>query len=178
MKVGYHTEEHLHEIINRKMNEISEVGFTFWGYGGTVCHPTKQVQKFVEEAIRNGCTPTLVMIKTKSPYKAKDSHSSKLSVDGKDWSCIPEGIRITGSNYALKCRNLTEQSQMQIDLFDYKVGIGSMSGSLIPSYFKYRVDKACAILDTSDQSQRTAEQMIVSVSYTAELVEPFAVFVR
>ena len=49
MKVGFHAGEEWNEIIARKQGEISSTGVTFWGYGGSACHPLRQVQPFAHE---------------------------------------------------------------------------------------------------------------------------------
>lgn len=54
MKYGVHAGHTVEEIIARKSEEYHRTGKMFWGYGGTICHPTKQVQPFVRDIISRG----------------------------------------------------------------------------------------------------------------------------
>ncbi len=50
MKYRVHASEKVESIIQRKSKEHEGIKQTFWwGYGGKVCHPIKQVQPFVKE---------------------------------------------------------------------------------------------------------------------------------
>ena len=51
MKVGQHAGEDFESIIKRKTEEIKNTGMSFWGYGGPMCHPTKQIQPFAKSVI-------------------------------------------------------------------------------------------------------------------------------
>src|SRR5438477_290714 len=46
MKVGNHANETWEQILERKRKEYDRTGRTFWGYGGTTCHPLGVVQPF------------------------------------------------------------------------------------------------------------------------------------
>jgi hypothetical protein len=52
MKIGGHGDETLHQILERKRKEYNDTGISFWGYGGTACHPLKQVRPFALETIQ------------------------------------------------------------------------------------------------------------------------------
>ena len=175
MKVGYHTDETLDDIIERKANEEEECGKIFWGYGGTVCHPLTQIKPFVRRALDQALRPMLVMAFTPSRFAKADSEwAREMSVDNKVWTRIPASAYVKGSRYAIICRNF-ERVNMQIDLRAYEVAVGQKKGMQLSEYIRHRVDKACAFL-VREPHQEGAKGL--GISYVADLVEPYAVFVR
>lgn len=172
MKVGAHAKEDLDGIIERKKAEESKVGFMFWGYGGSLCHPTKQVHIFAQESLQAGYPLTLVMTTTKSRLLNQGTIASHYSEDKETWSQIPKDLVVTGSKYALVCKNLTPVD-FEIDLADYIVGVGPSRGRSLSEYIGDRVDKACAA-----RTQSRGDTNSLNVCYVAELVPPFAVFLR
>ena len=46
MKGGPHAGSGWRDIVDWKIGDLQAAGVTFWGYGGSVCHPTRQVQPF------------------------------------------------------------------------------------------------------------------------------------
>lgn len=50
MKAGTHADESLDRILVRKTREVSGAGFCLWGYGGSSCHPIRQVQIHAQRA--------------------------------------------------------------------------------------------------------------------------------
>ena len=175
MKIGYHADEDLAQILARKKREEEECGVIFWGYGGNACHPTNQVLPFVSHAIAAQQRPVLAMKVTQSRFSGECRFATEFSVDGVDWNPLPPGAIVKGSRYALICRNI-QQVDAQLNLAEYTVAIGPSVGKQLNSYLRYRVDKACAWFtgdSSSDDGLHTAD-----ISYVADLVEPYAVFVR
>jgi hypothetical protein len=173
MKVGFHVDESLIQIVTRKRLEGKRCGIIFWGYGGATCHPIKQVIPFAVEAKHAEISPVAVFSPTTSPLQTSMVHASELSEDGILWSPMPEGASVTGSRYALICEKLEEIDGL-VNLSMYQVAIGPSQGKLLSEYLRFRVDKACAkLIETVDQNQVTA-----CVSYIATLVPPYAVLIR
>jgi hypothetical protein len=173
MKIGFHADEDLASIILRKRREQDESGTIFWGYGGVACHPTKQVLPFVYEAVFNNRSPYLAMSVTQSRFAGPAECAKEYSIDGKAWLPLPRGVMVKGSKYAIVCKNL-EPIRREIDLASYGVSVGPSRGKSLSDYLKYRVDKACATLaDRQEPSTKLTE-----ISYVAEIVNPFAVFLR
>jgi hypothetical protein len=173
MKIGFHADEDLESIIARKRREQEESGMIFWGYGGVACHPTKQVLPFVYEAIFNNRLPYLAMSVTQSRFAGPAKCAKEYSTDGKSWLPLPAGVTVKGSKYAVICKNL-EPIQKQIDLSMYGVSVGPSRGKALSDYLKYRVDKACATL--SDEPLPSTK--LTDISYVAEIVNPYSVFLR
>ena len=61
IKAGFHGSQSLKAIITRKVAEERNLGFVFWGYSGTLCHPRTQVQPFVNECRKIGNPIKVVM---------------------------------------------------------------------------------------------------------------------
>ena len=175
MKVGFHTDETLEDIVSRKKKENLHGPF-FWGYGGTVCHPKNQVQLFAEEAQARGQKVYLLMSFTPSKFTASPTVSSHYSADNVTWKPVPDYALITGSKYALVCRGIYEVN-VEINLSEYVVGVGPNKGIRVPDYLRKRVDKACAIHKPLGDVQDTQERLL-KIQYVSELVEPYAVFLR
>ncbi len=173
MKVGCHAREGIDEIYRRKALEEAENGVFYWGYGGTLCHPSQQVHRLARLALANNELPLVAMIPTESKFVGSNSIASELSVDRHSWLEIPPEVAIYGSRYALVCTDL-RRVDIEIDLSQYMIAVGPSRGTLLSRYMCYRVDKACA-LKTDDESRR---EKMASVGYTARLVSPFAVFLR
>jgi hypothetical protein len=174
MKVGFHTTETLDCIIARKREEDS-VGPFYWGYGGTVCHPVNQIQPFVRESISQSQTVYLLMSFTPSKYIASEVVSTHFSTDRQEWRTLPDYVRITGSKYALVCRNIREVDLL-VNLDDYVVGIGPKIGTRASDYLRQRVDKMCAKYQPTVDKSTTSKKL--QIQYIAEIVEPYAVFLR
>jgi len=177
MKVGTHANEDLADIIKRKSREIEETGYAMWGYGGNTCHPSSMVQPFARDFAGRGRPIHLVMEQMNSNHFAEPLCAAEYSVDGINWTHVPETIQVRGSRYALVINKLrTEEFVLPLD--QTRVPVGPSSGRLGSKYISGRVDKACLeILDkpvlVNDQapSGRT-------INLVAELRDPFAVFLR
>ena len=175
MKVGFQVDETLEEIIRRKSKEEEDYGKIFWGYGGTLCHPLSQIKPFVRRAQALNLKPMLVMAFTPSRFVTSNSEwATEISEDGKVWEPIPSGVHIKGSRYAIVCKCLQEVDG-EIDLASYEVAVGSRRGMRLSEYIRHRVDKGCAFQTCKPRLDRVKP---VTISYVAEIVEPYAVFVR
>jgi hypothetical protein len=173
MKVGLHAQESLAEIITRKRQEIEDVGYSMWGYGGMTCFPTTMVQPFAKEARASGSSLVLYMQRMDSNHRADRVRAETFSVDSVHWQPVPAGINVFGSRFAL-CINALESIDDAIDLARSHVAIGLSRGKRGDKYISGRVDKACLVGDDTAQG---AEADIHPVHLRATFVEPFAVFV-
>lgn len=177
MKVGTHAQEELEEIIERKRKEISDVGYAMWGYGGNTCHPTTMVQPFAQEYASVSAEPMLLCMQPmSSSHFAEQLRADEYSVDGLSWQEVPSAINVLGSRYALCIRSLTEVDE-QLPLDRTRVAVGNSKGRPGNQYVQGRVDKACLeILDDYGESDPASAP--VRIGLAAELVEPYAVFLR
>ena len=82
MKVGFHGQESLSAVIERKGAEEAALGVAYWGYGGTLCHPTKSVQPFGRVCRKNRIPISVMMAVTQSRFISKASVAKELSEDG------------------------------------------------------------------------------------------------
>lgn len=174
MKIGYHTNEEIDEIVKRKLKEERDVGYFFWGYGGSFCHPLNQIKPFIEKCLAIGIKPKLLMSFTPSKYISTPNFAKEYSTDKKDWRPLPEKVSIKGSKYAIVCKNL-KKVNVEIDLNSYMVGVGNKKGTPLGEYIRYRVDKACAFLN---DSKKKLPEKTVKIVYVADIINPWAVFVR
>lgn len=177
MKVGTHANEPLDAIIERKQAEIDAAGFALWGYGGNTCHPTTMVQPFARDFELRDETIHLVMHPMVSNHFAVTTRAEEMSTDGQEWTPIPDSINVLGSRYALAIATL-EPVEFALPLSQTRVALGNSRGRRGDEYIQGRVDKAVfEVVDEptdGDSVEREAEQ----IGLVAELVEPFAVFVR
>jgi hypothetical protein len=177
MKVGTHANEPLDAIIERKQAEIDAAGFALWGYGGNTCHPTTMVQPFARDFKLRGETIHLVMHPMVSNHFAVTTRAGEMSTDGQEWTPIPDPVNVLGSRYALAIATL-EPVEFELPLSQTRVALGNSRGRRGDEYIQGRVDKAIfEVVDgptDDDGAEREAEQ----IGLVAELVEPFAVFVR
>jgi hypothetical protein len=173
MKVGFHVNEGLEEIILRKQMEERECGVFYWGYGGTLCHPLKQVIPFARQSSAESLTLWLLMSITSSRFESSSTEAREFSADGDSWYTLPPHAKITGSRYALVCKDL-EPVNLSVDLSQYSVAIGPSRDRPVSKYLRSRVDKACAFWEPNPETP----EKCLTVSFRARLVPPFAVFVR
>lgn len=177
MKVGTHAQEELPNIIERKRKEISDAGYAMWGYGGNTCHPTTMVQPFAREYRSASTNPILLCMEPmSSSHFAEKIRADQYSVDGLKWEEVPAAINVFGSRYALCIRTLTEVDE-QLPLEQTRVAVGNSKGRPGNKYVQGRVDKACLeVLDDYDQTEPASSPARIGLA--AELVEPYAVFLR
>jgi hypothetical protein len=173
MKVGTHAQEELSDIIARKKREIEDAGFAMWGYGGNTCHPSTMVQPFARSLAASGRPILLCMQPMTSRHFAEQVRAREFSTDGLHWDKVPEGINVLGSRYALCVTNLIEVED-ELDLGRTRVALGNSKGRPGDQYIKGRVDKAC--LELVDVDAETPSS--VQIELVAEIVDPFAVFLR
>jgi hypothetical protein len=180
MKVGTHANEPLHEIIARKQAEIDQAGFGLWGYGGNTCHPSTMVQPFARDFELRGEAIHLVMEPMQSSHFAVSARAEEMSPDGIDWQPIPNPINVLGSRYALAITGL-QPVELELPLTHTRVAIGNSRGRRGDEYIKGRVDKA--ILEVVDHEPEPSTPdprpgAAAEIGLVAELVRPYAVFVR
>lgn len=176
MKVGTHAQETLEDIIARKTKEIEDAGLAFWGYGGNTCHPQKMVQPFAKKYEQQGGVVYLCMQPMDSKHFADQIAAAEYSVDGLKWESIPKGVKVLGSRYALLIKRLRKQ-EFYLPLEKTRVAIGNSMGLVGSKYIAGRVDKACLeIVDAAVTGVEEKEP--VHIGLVAELVQPYAVYVR
>lgn len=171
MKVGVHANESLQDIIERKRAEIEAAGVSFWGYGGSSCHPFNAVQPFVREVTSRGMTVRLLMQEITSRHFA-EGEAKEFSADGKTYHPIPRGVKVLGSRYALVLRSL-DPIDFSVPLSDTLVGVGAKRGITGDQYIRGHLDKACLVYKPSGPPEKP-----IHMSLAAELAEPFAVVLR
>jgi hypothetical protein len=110
-----------------------------------------------------------------------DSHAdpdiipaTEYSADGVKWNRIPQDIRVIGSRYALILDEI-KQGDLDIAIGNYEVGVGPSRGKPAAEYIKGRVDKACL---TVRKGKPRAQAEKTHFSYSARLIEPYAVMLR
>lgn len=176
MKVGTHASESLEDIIARKTREIERAGFALWGYGGNTCHPQTMVQPFARSYQQRGGVIYLCMQPMESKHFAEAIRAEEFSVDGSKWEKVHADINVLGSRYALAIKNLRTES-FDLPLASTKVAIGNSLGRSGNLYIAGRVDKACLEV-TADIDRETQSEDAVHIGLVAELVDPYAVYVR
>jgi hypothetical protein len=162
----WHLGEPWTSIPGRKLREQARVGFTYWGYGGSACHPTRQVQPLAAEG-----PVSVLMLPTESYHGGSWVPADAYSSDGRSWQPIPEGIRTAGK-HALVLRDLRHTDEV-LDLGRYEIALGPNARRSLSEYLRHRVDKACARL-----AMEAGEPDRRCVVMRAELVEPYAVHLR
>jgi hypothetical protein len=176
MKVGSHASEPLDKILERKIKEIEDEGVAFWGYGGGTCHPTTMVQPFARAIQEQGGPIYLCMQPMESKHFAPSVRAEEFSIDGINWKPIPAGINVKGSRYALVIKDLHSE-KLELLLTQTRVALGNSAGAIGSKYISGRVDKACLeIVDSLPDPQ--SGQKSVNIDLVAQIVEPYAVFVR
>lgn len=177
MKVGNHAGESFEQIIERKRQEIEIAGRSFWGYGGNTLHPTKHAQPFARMHIKEQGNIYLFMEPMDSKADPAILQAKQFSVDGQKWESIPDGIKVTGSRYALVLDEiLPEDLTFPVD--DYSVGIGPSQGRVASEYIKGRVDKGCFTRRSKPITMPTESRNTRHIGFVANLTEPFSVFLK
>ena len=178
MKVGTHANEELEDIIGRKQKELEDEGFALWGYGGNTCHPTTMVQPFAEEHAENGDPIILCMERMVSNHFAEPIRADEYSVDGVNWQKVPAGIHARGSRFALLIKDL-QKAKFELPLSTTEVAVGRSAGRLGSQYVQGRVDKACLNVRTDPKFLNDpSQEKVIKIGLTAELIDPYAVFLR
>jgi hypothetical protein len=172
MKVGTHAQEDLAAIIDRKRREIADAGLAMWGYGGNTCHPRTMVQPFAKSIASAGAPIMLLMHPMESRHFAEQVRAEEFSVDGIKWERVPEGINVLGSRYAL-CLKSLDTIDEELPLAATRVAVGNSKGKLGADYVKGHVDKACL-----DFVGGPDDLDVVKIELVAEVIDPYAVFLR
>ena len=171
MKVGMHAKESLEDIVARKQQEIDEVGYGMWGYGGPTCHPDR-VRAYASEQAESGHVIRLVMEPVTSRHDREPKRSPAYSVDRNTWVPIPEGINVLGSRYALCIANL-RLTEEELPLGATRVAVGPSQGRSGADYISGQVDKACLeMVDTANEGR------IAPIRLEADVIAPWAVFLK
>ena len=174
MKVGEHAREPFNLILERKNREFREAGRIFWGYGGTACHPLKQVQPFARLQVKKHGAIYLLMEKIESHADPDVLPATEYSEDGIVWTPIPEGIEVTGSRYALVLDEI-KPGELNLNLGSYEVGIGPSRGKTASDYIQGRIDKGCFSMKETAALTGVPEK---TLSFQAALQDPYAVMLR
>jgi len=170
MKIGFHAQEELLDILDRKKEEEKQHGYIFWGYGGSLCHPLKVIKPFAEEV---GDPIKVLFILTPSKYFGTTDNAMEYSIDGKTWMAVPKKMKITSSRYALVLKDLKTENFL-LNTKRYKIPVGKSAGKSLCDYFRGRVDKAVGLLVNNEDAG--AEK--VRLRYSAKLISPYSVFLR
>lgn len=172
MKAGTHADESLDRILVRKAREASEAGFCLWGYGGSSCHPIRQIQIHAQ---RTASRVKCLFVRTPSNPRLSTSYSSEYSPDGVQWAPLPANHVVASSRWAITISNI-KLSEQVIDLAKYVVAVGPSEGKSLVKYLRGRSDKACARRVNDDNP--TSESNLVAVHFLADLVPPYGVVLR
>jgi len=148
---------------------------SFWGYGGTACHPVSQVQPFARLCLKETGSIGLIMEPINSNAGSEEIVAKQFSDDGIHWMDIPSGIRVTGSRYALVLSSI-QPADLEVDIAEYEVGVGPSRGKSAESYLRGRIDKACLV--RSKDVKQGMQKRIHKVEFVANLTDPFAVLLR
>ena len=174
MKAGPHGGEAWKPILRRKMEEErSPARAVWWGYGGTMLDPARQVIPLCKAQ-----RVEVAMFETRSdPGTSAAAVASRYSIDQLRWHPLPMGVRVTGSTRALVLRDFRVLRET-IDLSQYQIAIGPSAGRPADAHFfegsrRRRTDKACL-----RRHERDAPPRIERVTVRAVLVEPFAVYLQ
>lgn len=177
MKIGSHAGETLDQILERKQREIEQAGRSFWGYGGSSCHPLTQVQPFARTFTQQASGIYLLMEYIHSTADPDIIPATQYSTDGVQWEEIPAGINVTGSRYALVLDEILP-GELEVPLDNYSVGIGQSRGKSASEYLSGRIDKACLTRDAEQRQGSTSSRAPRKASYIAKLIEPYGVLLK
>jgi len=168
MKIGTHAGETLPNILARKAREGRQAGFCLWGYGGSSCHPIRQVQALAELG-----PVSAMFLPTTSDPGVPSVPAAEWSADGLTWQALHPSHKVTGSRWALAIAEL-QPAEATIDLAAYSVAVGPSRGRALTDYLRGRTDKACAEL-SEDGALSPSPSRIVALGV---LVAPYAVILR
>jgi hypothetical protein len=177
MKVGTHAGEDLEGIIARKRKEISEAGYSLWGYGGNTCHPLTRVQPFARDFVDRGGVIYLCMQPMRSNHFAPPDRASESSPDGIRWDPIPREINVLGSRFALRITDLREET-FKLPLASTRVAVGASAGKRGDTYISGRVDKACLEVVAEPIGEQHEASLVADIGLVATVAEPYAVLLR
>jgi hypothetical protein len=171
MKVGNHAGEAFEVILERKRKEREVAGRTFWGYGGSACHPLNQVQPFARHYVKAQGKIYLFMEPMDSRADPAVDPARIYSENSRDWLPIPTGVNVTGSKYALVLGDIVPVD-IELALNEFTVGCGPSKGKPASDYLTARIDKGCLVRASAPVA---GAKVLKRVKFAAELVEPYAV---
>ena len=186
MKVVNYGEDTLEEIMERKQRELNDVGWTYWGYGGNEgtgpLHPKKQVQPFAGQWMKEPGSVQVLMEKIDGKFNIElptaKKYSADDSVDEERWNCLPSGIYLPRTKWALVLGEIIEVTPpLELDLRDYKVGIGPSCGNNAAKYLSGKTSKGC-LVETETPYRGSDAPETVTITYQAFLKFPYAVFLK
>lgn len=175
MKVGNHAGEDFEAIMARKREELRRTGRSFWGYGGSACHPLTQVQPFARLQVKQYGSIYLLMEPVDSKADPDLVPATEYSEDGVTWKPIPDGITVTGSRYAIILDEI-KPGELELPLDEFVVGIGPNRGKSGADYLRGRVDKACLV--RSGAPGLAVDVPKKGIKFAARLRDPFGVILR
>jgi hypothetical protein len=177
MKVGMHAGETFDEILRRKNAEFAKAGKIFWGYGGPTLHPITQVQPFARTLLETSGAIYVLMQSIDSHADPDIVPATEYSSDAVTWKPIPDGIRVTGSRYALVLDEI-KPGDLEIVLEDYQIALGNSRGKNAAEYLRGHVDKACLMRSGEGRPASLSIPKIRKVEFLARLQEPYAVLLK
>jgi hypothetical protein len=176
MKYGVHAGHGVDKILARKKSDLARFGWFLWGYGGTLCHPTTQVQPFAREAAVSTAGLYLAMSFTPSALYNDDWQAQEYSVNDREWQPLPDGMEVYGSRKAIVCTDLVECS-LPLCLDEYEIAVGPSKGTRLSEYIGNRIDKGCA-RRIKDGASVTGQSSSVVIKILCKVAPPYAVFLR
>lgn len=176
MKFGPYAGYSIEEIIKIKKEEEKKLGKFYIGYSGVFCRPSvvaNLASYSKEESIY------LMLVETKSDFIPSNIDKfSKYSVDKSKWEELPKDVLLVGNmskdHFAFVAKDLTKVD-IDLDLSQYSTLFGNMFPNIeqpLSEYFRFRVDKACGV-----HTLNKSKEKIVKVSYIAELISPYSVYI-
>ena len=179
-KIRSQAREDLPKIIDRKIDEFAKknnMDFTLFGYGGTICHPLKQVLPFINKYLSLKNRKYIIFDIVKGRATSNDKNCAKeFSEDGKMWLPIPKGICAIGK-YAFKIGEISPIN-LEIDLDKYSIGIGPNKGRRASDYIQNQRSRACLVLGNIKFGKQNLKPIKPERYYVCELKAPYAVFIR
>lgn len=177
MKYGVHAGHRVDKILTRKKSDLARFGWFLWGYGGTLCHPTKQVQPFAHETAASNSDLYLAMPFTPSAFDGDAWQAQEFSATGNDWKRLPDGMEVYGSSKAVYCTDLVECS-LPLHLDEYEIAVGPSRGRRLSEYIGNRIDKGCARRISSGASVATSQSVPVVINLLCKVASPYAVLLK
>jgi hypothetical protein len=177
--MGPHAGESEREIFNRKTEDISRTGKTFWLNRSYRAKPI-MVQRLCEEAQREKSDCFCIFIEGGAVPIASDESAKQYSKDGLTWYDLPKGLtpvtgKIDSGAHAPVFDRLERMNNLiYVDLWNY----GEFFDQKLPLKTRQGASTICAI--KKDMSAHE-EKMIARwrrIVAAGKLCEPFCVYLR
>lgn len=172
MKIGPFCGFSLDEIIDIKTKEQESIGRFYLGYSGVFCHP-RRVSEFVKLAKSEGEKVMVLFTTTPSNFHSPIEKLAQYSLDGENWSALPEEVLLVGSKFSIVAKDM-KQVDFDIDLSKYQSMLGTEAGKTLDQYLRFRCDKACAVYNPHE----LPEGKKAKIKYMCELDEEGCVYVK